>query len=523
TFAELDQRVSRAAEWLSEKEIRAGDVVALVGSNSAALVVLLLGVDRLGATAALLGSESSVPLLEQALRRAAPRAVCVEARSSVRVPAEFRSFRFGGSEFTSAPRAVADHAQSARFGSATGERDFAFVYTSGTTGPMKAARVTNRRALLAATAFGHLVHRTGPGDIVYCALPLHHSSALLLGLGVCLVTGAGLALRRRFSASAFWADVHEFRATVFLYVGELPAALLAQPPSTAERDHSLRLAVGNGLRPELWRPFRERFGVRHIHEFYAATEFPGAIVNLTGRDGSVGHIPLERARGYRLVRVDVETLELVRDARGRAIECAPGEPGELVLRLRPAARRATGDYAGYVGEQSHGSRLARDLFRRGDLYCRSGDLLRRDRAGNYWFVDRLGDSFRFKGENVSSRELERLLRECPGVDAAAVVGVRVPGIDGQPPLAVLSVSGEFEQGSFERHVAELPSHARPCFLRFASGLAMTESMKVRKRALAQAGVDPAASSDTIWYRRGTRYERLTPNVYACLSAGDVRF
>jgi fatty-acyl-CoA synthase len=524
TFAELDRRVGRLAAWLFDRGIRSGDVVALWGPSTAGYVTALLASSRLGATVALLGAELGGSFLETTLVRVAPRAVLVEDGTGLAasVPESFEALEFDAG---TVPRdsALDAVALEAGRGERTGTDDFVYVYTSGTTGPTKAARITHRRSLLAATAFGRLVHRTRPGDVIYSALPLHHASALLFGLGVSLVTGAALALRSRFSASAFWSDVRRFEATVMLYIGELPHALLAQSPTPDERTHSLRLAVGNGLRPELWRPFRERFGIPEVHEFYAATEFPGAIVNLTGTDGSVGHIPLERTRGYRLVRVDVATGQLVRTGRGRAIECEADEPGELVLRLKPAPGSATGDYDGYIGETGGGSRIAGDLFRAGDLYCRSGDLLRRDRAGNFWFVDRLGDSFRFKGQNVSSREVETFLGACAGVNAVAVVGLRGTGIDGQPPLAILSVTGSFDVAAFEHAVTALPAHARPCFVRVVHEFAMTESMKVKKRALAQEGVDPARVSDTLLFRSGDRYEPLTVAVYERFLAGALRF
>lgn len=525
TFSELDQRVTRAALWLRERGIRSGDVVALTGQNSLNGVSLLLGASRLGAKVALLGAELEGPFLDHALQRVAPRALFFEAGTGKnptlsRVPLE--AIEYGGPNFDSALAALPASRELA-VPKHSGDDDFAYVYTSGTTGPTKAARVSHRRSLTAATAFGRLVHRIGPGDVLYSALPVNHASGLLLGLGACVVTGAALALRRRFSASAFLSDVRRYEATVFLYIGELPRALLAQPETERDREHSLRLAVGNGLSEGIWERFQERFGISKVAEFYAATEFPGAIVNVTNKVGSVGHIPLERRRGYRLVRVDVETGELVRDARGRALESRPGEPGELVLRLRPKPTRATGDYSGYVGEKREsGARIARDLFRPGDVYCRSGDLLRRDRAGGYWFVDRLGDSFRFKGENVSSREVEAALSGIPGVNAVAVVGVHVPGVDGKPPLAVLAVADSLDFGEFEVRVQQLPKAARPCFIRLVSELAWTASMKVKKRQLAQEGVDPERVEDRLYIGNGARYEPLTRAVYRRLTEGELR-
>lgn len=520
-FLELERRVSLTAGWLHERGLRSGDVLALQGVNSLDGVSLLLGASRLGARVALVGTGTGEAFLDQALARLAPSLLLVEAGGKTR-SRTFQTLEHGGAEFEQALGTVSSRSEGAAFARRSADDDFVYIYTSGTTGPMKAASVIHRRAFSAATIFGRLVHRTGPGDVVYCALPLNHASGLLLGLGACLATGSALALRRRFSARALLDDVRSCGATVLLYVGELPRALLALPEAPNDRQHSLRLAVGNGLSPEIWGRFQERFAIPEIREFYAATEFPGAIVNLSGKVGSVGHIPLERARGYRLVRVDAETGALLRDARGRVLACDADQPGELVLRLRSRPGHATGDYRGFLSEPSDESRIARDLFRIGDVYCRSGDLLRRDQAGNYWFVDRLGDSFRFKGENVSSHEVEMALATLPGVNAVAVVGVRVPGIDGQPPLAVVASRVGLEFRAFEAGVARLPNHARPCFLRLVTELPFTESQKVKKRELARLGVDPERVEGPLYFRNGARYEPLTPLIFRSLVAGQVR-
>lgn len=520
-YRELQERVMKAAAWLLGRGLRSGQVVALSGANSLNGLALVLGAGRIGVRVALLGSQLRQPFLDQMLESLEPQLVLVESESSARSH-RFETLHHGGDTFERELGMASKSPDQDRIGLHSGDQDFVYIYTSGTTGPMKAARITHRRAFAAATIFGRLVHRLHPDDVVYCALPLHHASGLLLGLGACLATGAALALRHRFSASTFWDDVRSCRATVLLYIGELPRALLALPEAAGDRAHSIRVAVGNGLSAEIWNRFQERFSIPEIREFYAATEFPGAIVNLTGRVGSVGQIPLARARGYRLLRVDSETGELIRDAEGRALECAANQPGELWLRLRPRADRRTGDYLGYLGDGAQGSRIASNLFRTGDVYCRSGDLLTRDESGNYWFVDRLGDSFRFKGENVSSLAVEKVLSMSPGVDQVVVVGVRIPGIDGQPPLAVVSTRSEFQLGAFEASVLSLPGHQRPRFLRLVSELPLTESQKVKKRDLARLGVDPDRVPGPLYIRQGTGYQSLTPETYRRLLAGELR-
>lgn len=522
SYAELWARIERAAALLQAEGVRAGDVVGLLGRNSDAYVVQLLAAARLGAVVALLNPELSSEGLTQALRAGGVRAVLVEARLAALAPATtaLTTWIYDSPAFA-ASLALARSAPEATV-LPSGDQDFVYVYTSGTTGPSKPARLNHRRSLLAATAFGQMAHQLQRNDVVYCALPLHHASALLLGLGACVQAGATLALRERFSASALLDDVRRFEATVLLYIGELGRALLRTAPDGRDREHRLRLAVGNGLSAEVWPALQERFGIPQVCEFYAATDFPGAIVNITGTIGSVGHIVLARVRGYRLLRVDTVTGALVRSPSGRALECAAGETGELVLRLRASAGRATGVYGGYVEQQHTASRLLRDVFRAGDLYCRSGDLLRRDEAGHYWFVDRLGDSFRFKGENVASCEVEAAFAGTPGVAHVASVGVAVPGVDGRPGLLVVGSDAEPSLDELTERSRTLPHYARPCFVRVVPAIELTASLKLKKRTLAAQGVDPTQVSGPLYFWDGQRYAALDRLAFSRIVEGQLR-
>ncbi len=522
TYRELADDIERSACWLEQRGVRAEHTIGLLGRNSLAYVTLLLGAARLGARVALLSPELQGAALERALEQASCALLLLDAELSPRSGCELTlpTLRFRGAELWRELSRCASPSAPLPGG---GEEDFVYVYTSGTTGLSKPCRVTHRRAVLAAIAFGELVHELTPADVLYCALPLHHSTALLLGLGACLASGATLALRERFSASSCLADVRRFDASVLLYVGDLGRALLGQPASAADREHRLRLAVGNGMSADVWRGLQARFGIPRVAEFYAASEFPGAIVNLTGRVGSVGRVPLGRWRGYRLVRVDAASGALLRDARGRAIECRDEEPGELVLRLKPRPERPTGDYMGYLNQPHGEERIARDLFELGDVYCRSGDLLRRDASGHYYFIDRLGDTFRFKGENVSTREVEGAFADLDGVQGALAVGVRVPGWDGKLGLLVLHASAAPSMDVLAERAERLAAHARPCFVRLTALLERTESLKVKKARFAEEGVDPVRVVEPLFYRNGTRYLPLDAAAYAAITAGALRF
>jgi fatty-acyl-CoA synthase len=294
--------------------------------------------------------------------------------------------------------------------------------------------------------------------------------------------------------------------------------LLATPPSATDRAHSLRLAVGNGMAQDVWQRFQARFGVAQIREFYAATESPVGILNLSGRVGSVGNLPYAWMFGLKLARRDADG-ELLRDERGRLVECEVDEPGELLVRAR---RSGLGVYHGYVDASATEARLVRDGFQQGDALFRTFDVLRRDRDGYYYFVERGGDSYRFRGENVAVSQVERELAATPGVLEAVVTGVEVPGHDGRAGLAVLVTEAGFDVGVLAALARTLPRSALPRFVRIVAELPRTSTLKLRRRALASDGFDPERCSGELWLLDGARYRRLDRETYRDVLSGNVR-
>lgn len=515
--AELERTSRGAAEFLARHGARSGDVVALVGRNSVAYVALLLGAARSGVTLALVHPELAAEPLRQALTAAhAQRIVCESAlAAAVASSSELPQASFdaeAGQPFTpSQGRAAFDPERRTR--------DLALVYTSGTTGLPKACRLPHSRVLAAACLFGAPLYDFREGDKLLCALPLHHGSPLMLGLGACLVTRTPLVLERRFSASDFMAAARRSGATAMLYVGDVGRMLLGTAPSSDDRSHSLRLAVGNGMPAEVWTDFQRRFGIAQVREFYAATESPVGILNLSGRVGSVGNLPRAWMFGLKLARIDLETGELLRDSRGFVQECGPDEPGELLVRAR---KSGLGVYHGYVDPEHTQARLVRSAFTEGVDSFRTGDLLRRDRDGYYYFLERLGDSFRFKGENVSATQVERELSQVPGVVDALVTGVAVPGYDGRAGLAVLVCEPGFELERLHGLAARLPRSALPRFVRLVSELPRTSSLKLKRRAWAELGVAPEREAGELWVLLDQQYRPLDAATFRDLQAGQLR-
>ncbi|MEM1416204.1 MAG: AMP-binding protein [Myxococcota bacterium] len=519
TWAEVDARARRVAGALHARGVRRGEVVAYLAGNGPGYLAAVMGMARLGVTGALLDPRLSGRPLRHATLAAAPRLVLVS-------PALEGALDAAGVDL---PRLRDDHALPAARppGPVRARRgeDFVYIFTSGTTGFPKPVRITHTKGLVAGAAFGAGIFGLRPGeDTLYNVLPLHHASGLLLGAGACLTAGVPMVLRERFRASLYWDDVRAHGVTALLYIGELFRYLVAQEPRPNDRSHRVRVAAGNGLRPDVWEAFQARFAVPRIVEFYGATEAPGFLVNLTGRVGAVGHLPLRRAGWLELARHDAASGELVRSSDGRAIPCGPGEPGELLVRVPELGPLRDLVFQGYTDAAATERKILRDVFQPGDAWFRSGDLLRRDAGDYFYFVDRLGDTFRWKGENVSTAEVADVLATAPGVAMVAVVGVEVPGHEGRAGLAALvpDEGKDVDVEAFARVARELPDHAQPRFLRILPALDTTGTFKIQKKRLRDEGADPSRIADPLHVRSAEGYDVLSVGRWESIVQGRSR-
>ncbi|XP_055979804.1 long-chain fatty acid transport protein 3 [Sorex fumeus] len=398
-----------------------------------------------------------------------------------------------------------------------------YIFTSGTTGLPKAARISHLK-VLQCQAFYQLcgVHQE---DIIYLALPLYHMSGSLLGIVGCLGIGATVVLKSRFSAAQFWEDCQQHGVTVFQYIGELCRYLVNQPPSPAEHGHRVQLAVGSGLRPDTWERFVRRFGPLQVLETYGLTEGNVATFNYTGQCGAVGRASwiYKLVFPFALIRYDGTTGQPVRNAKGRCVAACAGEPGLLVA---PVSQQSP--FLGYAGgpELMQG-KLLQDVFQPGDVFFNTGDLLVCDADGFLRFHDRTGDTFRWKGENVATTEVAGVLEALDFLQDVNVYGVRVPGHEGRAGMAalVLRPPHSLDLARLYSHVCEnLPPYARPRFLRLQESLATTETFKQQKVRLAQEGFDPSTVSEPLYVLDATAaaYLPLTAAQYCALLAGHLR-
>lgn len=527
TWGALDDKTSQVAHVLAAHGVKRGDVVALLGTNSPLYLAIVFGANRLGATAALINSHLEGHPLSHAVRASGAKIAIVEAKSveAVHARADLKSglskiFTFNSGDFED--RLAEAPARCFPRVPMSANEDFVYIYTSGTTGLPKPCRISHGRSLAAAAAFGPLFFGYQPGDKLYNVLPLYHSNALLLGVGGCVLTRTPVAMRSAFSAKAFWEDVQRYNATAMIYIGELCRYLLNTPPSAAEKNNPIRVALGNGLRPDVWGPFQTRFDIPEIREFYGATEAPGIIVNLTNRPGSVGRVPMRRFSAMRIVRYDIDRDDYVRDEHGLCFECRPNEVGELLVRLDDEPRSAASEFRGYTDAAATEKKIVRDVFEKGDRYYRSGDLMRYDEENYFYFVDRIGDTYRWKGENVSTAEVADVIAQVPGVKETTVCGIQVPGMEGQAGLAAVVCENGFDTSKFWQVAQELPSYAQPRFVRVIEAMSTTATFKIQKTTLKKEGIDPAAQAGRIYLRQDEGYVPLTSDLWERVMKGQER-
>ena len=534
TYGELDAIANRYAHWAQEQAIVRGETVALFMPNRLEYLPIWFGLSKVGVATALINNQLTGQALAHCLNISGARHCLVDADTWPAFEAARRLLSHDMQEWTldqahtgqrdlnQTMKGISSLRPDRSLREGMTARDTAlFIYTSGTTGLPKAARITHTRAQLYMRGFAGATNAK-PDDRIYVTLPLYHATGGLCGMGAALLNGGSVALRRKFSATHFWDDVVGEGCTQFVYIGELCRYLANQPEDFQERAHKLRLAFGNGLRPDVWKQMTGRFRIPRILEFYGSTEGNVSMFNFDGTPGAIGRMPdyLKRIFNIRLVRFDVEKEAPARGADGFCIETAPGEPGECLGQIRDDARSS---YTGYADKSASEKKVAHDVFQKGDRWFRTGDLLRKDADGYFFFVDRVGDTFRWKGENVSTSEVSERLLAAPHVQEANVYGVTVGNLDGRAGMAGLVVAEGFDLKAFGDYVGrELPEYARPLFLRLLPAIETTGTFKYRKLDLVADGFDPAKVRDLYFRDPDKGFVKLTKQLYEKILKGEVR-
>jgi fatty-acyl-CoA synthase len=485
TYREANETVNRYAATLGECGVGRGDVVGIIMRNSARTLLVMLAVVKLGAIAGMLNHKQRGNVLAHSVGLLHAKTIVGEEDllSAVDESAAEVAETVTIDELDRLS-ADAPNDNPAVTSSVLAKDPAFYIFTSGTTGAPKASVMTHYRWLRAMGGSGALGMRLKSSDTVYCCLPLYHNTALTVAVSGVISAGATLALGRSFSASRFWDDVTRYDATAFVYIGEVCRYLLNQPERDTDRTNKVRVIGGNGLRPDIWDEFTARFNIPQVFELYGASEGNTGFVNIFHIPKTAGLCPTAVA----FVEYDPETGEPVRDENGRVRKVRRGQPGLLLSKITKAQ-----PFDGYTDPEASEKKLIRNAFRDGDVWLNSGDLLRPQGWRHAVFVDRLGDTFRWKGENVATTDVEAAVAADPGVEAVTVFGVKVPGADGRVGMAaaVLKDGTEFDGASLAHTVYDrLPGYAVPLFIRVVDSLEHTATVKTKKVDLREQGYGP---------------------------------
>ncbi|XP_063305068.1 long-chain fatty acid transport protein 2 [Pelobates fuscus] len=540
SYSKVDKLSNQAARALRKHgAVKSGDCVAIFMNNSPAYVWIYLGLSKLACSLALINtnirgqsflhcfrcSGAKIIIADPELRDVIEELMPELKKENVRV------FFVTDTAINEDSETLLDKVKAASDESVpkslrsfiTGKSLAMYIYTSGTTGLPKAAFISHNRMLLATGLFD--ICRIRQRDIIYTPLPLYHSSAMMIGIGGCISKGCTVVLRQKFSASQFWDDCRKYNVTVIQYIGEVLRYLCNVPKRDDDASHNVRMALGNGLRTDIWSEFLRRFGDVHVYEFYAATEGNIGFVNYTNTVGAVGRANIfqKKLLPYEFIKYDVEKDEPVRDAKGRCIKARKGQPGLLIGKIT-----SINPFAGYAGNKTNTEKkILRDVFRKGDAYFNSGDLLTVDEQNFIYFHDRIGDTFRWKGENVATTEVADILGLVTFIEEVNVYGVPVSNHEGRIGMAAIRVREyyEFDGRKLYAHVRDfLPNYARPRFIRIQDVLETTGTFKQRKVELVKEGFDPSIISDPLYFldEREKKYVPMTQTIFDEIKSRKIK-
>ena len=542
TWTELNAKANRCSSALRAQGLVAGDAVSLIMENRIEFLTSLIALNKLGAITALINTNLVGSPLIHCIKITKSK-MCIFGEERLQEIADVKSdpglecvknwlfVKDAGKQLcpawaTNLEEGAENNTNPAQTNQNTLADVALYMYTSGTTGLPKASVITNRRFLLSSALSYKAGIKCKENDCIYLCLPLYHGTGLFLGAGAAFSTGACMFIRRKFSGSNFLHEVREHRATCFIYIGELCRYLLNIPAQPDDHNTPLTRMMGNGLRPDVWHEFKNRFGVERIAEFYGSSEGNVAFINMLNKDCTVGSTSVPIA----LVKYDVDADEIVIDGSGHCVLVADGEPGLLLGKITEKT-----SFEGYTSKEETEKKILRDIFETGDAWFNTGDLMKTVDVGfslglrHFQFVDRVGDTFRWKSENVSTNEVGEIINAHTQIDFCNVYGVEIPKADGRAGMASLVLTEGLDTldiESFSNHVNEhLPAYARPVFLRIQSEMDTTGTFKMVKGELRKEGYDLDQVNDLIFVLkpRSDTYVRLTEDFAAILKAGDAGY
>jgi fatty-acyl-CoA synthase len=492
SYADANALVNQYANVFTERGVQRGDVVGVLSKNRPEALFAALAAVKLGAVAGMLNYNQRGDVLEHSLGILDAKVLVLDENAREALDSLDSEPKVGSVLPMKELAELASKADTAN-PSVTAEiqaKEKAFyIFTSGTTGMPKASLMSHFRWLKSMSGLGNMGVRLRSDDVIYCCLPLYHNNALTVTLSSVLAGGATMAIGKQFSVSKFWDDIAINKATAFTYIGELCRYLLTQPEKPTDRDNTVKLVVGNGLRPEIWEEFTERFGISRVAEFYGASECNIAFVNALNVKKTAGVCPLP----YAVVEYDDESGKAKRGSDGKLSKVATGEVGLLLSKVTARA-----PFDGYSDDEATEKKLVRDGFKSGDAWFDTGDLVLKQGWLHVAFVDRLGDTFRWKGENVATTQVEGALGGHGSVDGAVVYGVDIEGTDGKAGMAAVTLRDghTFDGQALAEHLYDkLPTYAVPLFVRIVESLEQTSTFKKQKVELRKLGYSDDSNSE----------------------------
>jgi citronellyl-CoA synthetase len=516
-WSEFNALANRYAHYLKSQGVQRGDTVSVIMENRIEFLALLVGVNKIGVTAGLINTNlTGKPLVhcitvthsKKCIFGSEVSGALNEVKDELGLTEGEDYFEMPDSGLDATTNWAKNLAEGAAAASSENPEETSlitlgevalYIFTSGTTGLPKAAVLSNRRYLTSADMAAMAGFKCTEQDRMYICLPLYHGTGLMVGAGAAMVSGASMFIRRKFSASNFLPEVREHGCTLLVYIGELCRYLSNTEAQAGDDKNPLRSMMGNGMRPDVWLGFKKRFGISRVAEFYGASEGNVAFANLMNRDCTVGMTSAEVA----LVEYDVDNDEIVRDAAGRCVPVKAGEPGLLLGKITEDTV-----FEGYTDPEATEKKIVRSALETDDAWFNSGDLMRTVDVGftlgypHYQFVDRVGDTFRWKSENVSTNEVGEIINGFDQIKFCNVYGVEIPGTDGRAGMAAVTLQdgvSELDVDAFSTFLrSELPAYAVPLFVRIQPDIDVTGTFKMVKGDLRKQAYDIRSFDDTVY-------------------------
>jgi len=539
SYRQLNEKVNQLAHYFASQGISHGDTVGVMLENRPETLLAVLATVKLGAIASMFNTSQRGEVLEHSINLVKPKLLVVGeemlgnmATVEHALPAALKMQLYFWQDGADSQHECPGHYQNLEQVIASQEQNNPastqqvkmhqpcyYIFTSGTTGLPKASVMSHYRWFKSMAGMGLASMKLRKDDVLYVSLPLYHNNALTVSMAAVLGAGACIAISRKFSVSRFWDEIREYGATGFCYIGELCRYLLNTAPSDKDQQHNIRVIIGNGLRPDIWMEFKQRFNIKHINEFYGASECNLVFTNALNLDQTAGICPLS----YNIVAYDIENDEPLRDKKGFMLPVKKGGTGLLITEVNDKQ-----PFEGYTDAEASQKKLFRDVFKKGDCWFNSGDLVLNQGFKHVAFADRLGDTFRWKGENVSTTEVENVLGAFPGVEDAVVYGVEIPGTNGRCGMAALRLASGYalDGAALAAHFdAELPAYAAPLFVRLLGEVETTGTFKYKKTDLKQAGYDPRQVDGPLYVRLpgSNSFQWLDGELHAAIEQRHYRF